>query len=168
MRTIFGENTATGQNAVGSGDAINAHPVIESDTEVATDTNFVQVMDDAEYEDARVSSLGKRMGEKLPQRKKARNDANHANKVYDEVTEISTQIFGMIQKRWEKEDQEKVAEDKANNVWDAIKEIPDLDDEVRYEAMTLVHSLGMKYGFMNMSIAERYGWIQRSVRKRST
>ncbi|WZY99022.1 hypothetical protein YC2023_071351 [Brassica napus] len=45
----------------------------------------------------------------------------------------------MIQKRWVKE-----AEEKANNVWDAIREIPDLDADLRYEEMTLVHSLGMK------------------------
>ncbi|KAF2614497.1 hypothetical protein F2Q70_00011599 [Brassica cretica] len=45
----------------------------------------------------------------------------------------------MIQKRWVKE-----AEEKANNVWDTIREIPDLDDDLRYEEMTLVHCLGMK------------------------
>ncbi|CAF1776618.1 unnamed protein product [Brassica napus] len=73
----------------------------------------------------------------------------------------------MIQKRWVKEAEEKEAEDKANNVWDAIKEIPDLDDDLRYEAMTLVHTLGMKSGFVNMSITDRCGWIRRNLRKPS-
>ncbi|KAL0678287.1 hypothetical protein Bca4012_006268 [Brassica carinata] len=49
--------------------------------------------------------------------------------------------------RWVKE-----AEEKANNVWDTIREIPDLDDDLRYEEMTLVHCLGMKSGFVNISI----------------
>ena len=53
----------------------------------------------------------------------------------------------MIQKRWVKE-----AKEKANNVWDTIREIPDLDDDLRYEEMTLVHCLGMKSGFVNISI----------------
>ncbi|XP_010463156.1 PREDICTED: uncharacterized protein At2g29880-like [Camelina sativa] len=62
-----------------------------------------------------------------------------------------------VSRRWEKETEEKEADDKANNVWDAIKEIPDLTDDMRYEAMTLVHSLGRKYGFVHMSIEERKG-----------
>lgn len=37
----------------------------------------------------------------------------------------------MIYKRWEKEAQEKEAEDKANNFWDAINQIPELDDDLR-------------------------------------
>ncbi|XP_023644307.1 uncharacterized protein At2g29880-like [Capsella rubella] len=78
--------------------------------------------------------------EKLPPRKKARTDACNSNKASDEVDtveEFGHQIFGMIQRRWEKEIEEKEADDKANNVWDAIKEIPDLTDDMRYEAMTL-------------------------------
>ena len=67
---------------------------------------------------------------------------------------------------WE-EDEEKETKDKANNVWDAINEIPDLDDDLRYEAMTLVHSLGMKSGFVKMSVADRRGWIKQNLRKQS-
>ncbi|KAL1189885.1 hypothetical protein V5N11_026896 [Cardamine amara subsp. amara] len=115
------------------------------------------------------SSFGRSTSEKLPQRKKARTNEFNSNSAFDEgnsMIEIGNQIFGMIQKRWEKEAEDnKEAEDKANNVWDAIKEIPDLDEDLRYEAMTLVHSLGIKSGFVNMSIAERNGWIQRSLRK---
>lgn len=54
-----------------------------------------------------VFSSSTSIGEKLPQRKKARTDAYNSNKVCDEVTKISSQIFGMIQKRWEKEAEEK-------------------------------------------------------------
>ncbi|CAF1997884.1 unnamed protein product [Brassica oleracea] len=130
LQMIFGQNTATGQNAVG------------------------------------FFFIRKKYGEKLPPRKKARTDS-YLEKACEEVTEISSQIFGMIQKRWEKEAEEKEAEDKANNVWDAINEIPDLDDDLRYEAMTLVHSLGMKSGFVKMSVADRRGWIKQNLRKQS-
>uniref|UniRef100_A0A1J3FGL1 Uncharacterized protein n=1 Tax=Noccaea caerulescens TaxID=107243 RepID=A0A1J3FGL1_NOCCA len=139
LRTIFSQTTATGQNDVGLGDA-----VLE-DGEDTEEIDSVQVMYDAEgiiHEEASVHEVLSAR-EKLPPRKKSRTDLPKSSKVGDEVTEISSQIFGMIQKRWEKEAEEKEAEDKANNVWDAIKEIPDLDDDLRYEAMTLVHSLGM-------------------------
>lgn len=148
---------------MGLGDA-----VLE-DVEDTEEIDSVQVLYDAEgilHEEASVHEVLSAR-EKLPPKKKSRTVAYNSNKVGDEVTEISSQIFGMIQKRWEKEAEEKEAEDRANNVWDAIKEIPDLDDDLRYEAMTLVHSLGMKSGFMNMSIADRGGWIKRSLRKPS-
>ncbi|EOA39191.1 hypothetical protein CARUB_v10012158mg [Capsella rubella] len=76
-----------------------------------------------------------------------------------EVWDDFMKIFGMIQRRWEKETEEKEFGDKANNVWDGIKEILDLTDDMRNEAMTLVHSLGMKFGFVHISIEERKGWI---------
>ncbi|EOA28309.1 hypothetical protein CARUB_v10024507mg [Capsella rubella] len=75
------------------------------------------------------ASLENRRGEKLPPRKKSRTAALNSNKNYVEgntAIEISHHIVDMIQKRWEKESEEKEAEDKANNVWDAIKEIHDL------------------------------------------
>ncbi|KAL1200341.1 hypothetical protein V5N11_034085 [Cardamine amara subsp. amara] len=174
LRIIFGSIIATGQNAVGLGDPIDADTYQAGEKEGTYDSNCVQMVDDADGitigapEHVGWPSLGRSMNEKLPQRKKARTNAFNPNSTFDEgnsMTEIGNQIFGMIQKRWEKESEDKEAEDKANNVWDAIKEIPDLDEDLRYEAMTLVHSLGMKSGFVNMSVAERNGWIQRSLRK---
>ncbi|CAH8389367.1 unnamed protein product [Eruca vesicaria subsp. sativa] len=172
LRTIFEQNTATGQNAMGLGDSVDARSCPFEENE-RTNNDFVHVIDEAEVvpqqtcEDEVFSSSRKSIGEKLSHRKKARTDAYNSEKVCEEVTEISSQIFDMIQKRWMKEAEEKEAEDKANNVWDAIKEIPDLDDDLRYEAMTLVHSLGMKSGFVNMSIIDRCGWIKRNLRKPS-
>ncbi|CAH2060786.1 unnamed protein product [Thlaspi arvense] len=130
LKTIYGPNTASGQN----------------------DIDFVQQASEREVFS---SSSGQSQGEKLPQRKKARTDAYNSNMVDDEPD-----LWHDKKKRWEKE-----AEDKANNVWDAIKEIPDLDDDLHYEAMTLVHSLGMKSGLVNMSITDRCGWIKRNLRK---
>lgn len=177
LRMIFGSNIATGQNAIGLGDAIDVDSYQVGDNEGVHDSSRIQIMDDEDgipYEEKSVhevfSSLEKSRLEKLPPRKKARTDACNSSKAFDEVstvTEFGHQIFDMIQRRWEKETEEKEADDKANNVWDAIKEIPDLTDDMRYEAMTLVHSLGMKYGFVHMSIAERKGWIIRNLRKPS-
>ncbi|CAF2152508.1 unnamed protein product, partial [Brassica napus] len=142
-------------------------------SERANDISFVHMMNSREdiihqqdYENVVFSSSEKSTEEKLPPKKKAITDS-YLDKACEEVTEITSQIFGMIQKRWEKEAEEKEAEDKANNVWDANNEIPDLDDDLRYEAMTLVHSLGMKSGFVKMSVQcidkglKCYGWFFR-------
>ncbi|XP_010478781.1 PREDICTED: uncharacterized protein At2g29880-like, partial [Camelina sativa] len=168
LRMIFESNTATGRNAVGLSDAIDTNTYDVREHEGTTNSSHDQIMEDEEiaYEETSVqevfSALETRRGGKLPPRKKARTetDALNTNKAVDELNTVQDsvqQIFGMIQKRWEKENEEKEAEDKANNVWDAIKEIPDLDDGLCYEAMTLVHSLGMKYGFVHMSIEDRKG-----------
>ncbi|CAH2035447.1 unnamed protein product [Thlaspi arvense] len=136
LNLIFGSNTATGKNAIGLSDS-SAQP---SETH---DMNPLEEDQGATYhhqvhEDVSFSSL---------------------------VTEISNQVFGILQQRWKQEAEEKQAEEKINCVWDAIKEIPDLEDDVRYDAMTKVHELGMKAGFAKMSITERFGWIKRHVYK---
>ncbi|CAA7037671.1 unnamed protein product [Microthlaspi erraticum] len=130
LRIIFSQTTATGKNAVGLGDAAVLGDAVIEDGEDTKVIDSVQVLYDAAgviHEQASVHEVLSAR-EKLPPRKKSRTDAYNSNKVGDEVTEISSQIFGMIQKRWEKE-----AEDKANNVWDAIKEVPDLDDDLHYD-----------------------------------
>lgn len=174
LRMIFGSNTATGLNAVGLGDTVDADSY-----QVGENDGIMDDMDRIPYAEKSVhdvfSSIEKNRLEKLPQRKKARTDAFNSNKAFDEVNtvqEFDNQILGMIQRRWEKETEEKEteekeAEDKAENVWEAITKILDLTIDLRYEAMTLVHSLGMKSGFVHMSIADRKGWIIRNLRKPS-
>ncbi|KAG2284187.1 hypothetical protein Bca4012_052882 [Brassica carinata] len=92
--------------------------------------------------------------EKLPVRKKARTDVYNVEKISDEISAVTgttNQIVSMIQQRWQKEAEEKEAEEKVNKVWGVIKEIPDLEKNERFDAMNLVHRLGMKAGFMSMT-----------------
>ncbi|CAD5327241.1 unnamed protein product [Arabidopsis thaliana] len=56
--------------------------------------------------------------------------------------------------------EEREAQKRKINVWDAMKENPDLDEHIRYKAVTMIHSLGMKDVFTDMSIEERFGWIK--------
>ena len=75
-------------------------------------------------------------------------------KISDEISAVTgttNQIVSMIQQRWQKEAEEKEAEEKVNKVWGVIKEIPDLEKNERFDAMNLVHRLGMKAGFMSMT-----------------
>ncbi|KAH0850160.1 hypothetical protein HID58_095725, partial [Brassica napus] len=137
---IFEQNTATGQNAVGLGDSVDAGSYQFEENEKTNDNDFVH------NTSKHVNLHQEKALEKLSHRKKARTDAYNSEGFVRKLQKS---------KRWVKEAEEKEAEDKANNVWDAIKEIPDLDDDLRYEAMTLVHTLGMKSGFVNMSITDR-------------
>ncbi|CAN7019384.1 unnamed protein product, partial [Brassica oleracea var. botrytis] len=93
------------------------------------------------------------------------DDENDGDADADDDGDDDDGIVSMIQQRWQKEAEEKEAEEKVNNVWDVIKEIPDLEENERFDAMNLVHQLGMKAGFMSMTRQERFRWIKRSVRK---
>ncbi|KAF8104809.1 hypothetical protein N665_0167s0024 [Sinapis alba] len=51
-----------------------------------------------------------------------------------------------------------------NNIWEAIKEISGLEEDVKYDTLKELHKWGMKDVFINMSIEERMGWIIRNVK----
>ena len=55
------------------------------------------------------------------------------------------------------------AEKKKTNVWDAMKDVPNLDQHIKFKVVTLIYSLGMKDVFADMSVEERYGWIQSNI-----
>ncbi|CAH2052983.1 unnamed protein product, partial [Thlaspi arvense] len=114
--------------------------------------------------------------EKLHPRKRSKreatNDVDKLKNDQDDATIIvSNKIFSVIQQREERqqreaekreeklkrEAEEKEAERKKDNIWEAMKEIPNLDNHTRYKAITLIHSLGMKNVFKDMTIEERFG-----------
>ncbi|XP_010495586.1 PREDICTED: uncharacterized protein At2g29880-like [Camelina sativa] len=136
LHMIFSTNVATGKNAMGLGDAIDEDTYQVGDNDGINDSNRVQVEDDEE--------------------ERAYEDTS----VQEVSSSLEKRRGGKLQ-----ESKEKEAEDKATNVWEAIKEIPDLEEDLRYEAMTLIHRLGMKNGFVHMSIADRKGWIIQNLRK---
>ncbi|EFH62868.1 hypothetical protein ARALYDRAFT_315295 [Arabidopsis lyrata subsp. lyrata] len=56
-----------------------------------------------------------------------------------------------------------MAEKKMKNVWDALKEIPNLANTTRYQALNMILKLEMRDIFVNMSIEDRLGWIQCTI-----
>ncbi|CAE5962715.1 unnamed protein product [Arabidopsis arenosa] len=56
-----------------------------------------------------------------------------------------------------------MAEKKMKNVWDALKEIPNLANTTRYQALNMILKLDMRDIFVNMSIEDRLGWIQCTI-----
>ncbi|CAA7052694.1 unnamed protein product [Microthlaspi erraticum] len=177
LHTIYGKNVAIGKNAMGLGDATDARTYGAENSEWDYQGGYTPQMmgDDDEDDDNNdgieqvISSSSQRNANgKLPIRKKARTERFNVEKISDEisaVTGMNNQMFSMIQQRWQKEAEEKQAEEKNDNVWDAIKEVPDLEENERFDAMNLVHQLGMKAGFVKMTIDERREWIKRSVHK---
>ena len=174
---IFGKRMATGKNAIGLGDTTDARTYAARDLEWETQDNYIpQMMEENDdddvveqvHEQVVSSSLGRKSNEKLPIRKKARTVGYQVEKIADEIssaTEMSNQLFSMIQQKWQKETEEQHSEEKNDNVWDAIKEISDIDENERFDAMNLIHQWNMKAGFIRMTIQERFGWIKRSLHK---
>lgn len=172
LEKVYGQNIAKGNNTVGLGDTTDARTYIARDNDGDDENDGdADADDDGDDDDGveQASSLRRSNAiEKLPVRKRARTDVYNVEKISDEISAVTgttNQIVSMIQQRWQKEAEEKEAEEKVNNVWDVIKEIPDLEENERFDAMNLVHQLGMKAGFMSMTREERFRWIKRSVRK---
>ncbi|KAL6279790.1 hypothetical protein ACE6H2_016671 [Prunus campanulata] len=131
----IGNGTAAGKNSIGLGDDTDARTYEVGErkkpkTEFEANNNSVETITRAEL----------------------------VEKVYvgmDSIAAITTEIRGM-HSLMEKREKER---EKTNNVWDAIKETPNLDNRARYKALGLVHKLGMKNAFLKMSPEERSEWI---------
>ncbi|XP_057779738.1 uncharacterized protein At2g29880-like [Salvia miltiorrhiza] len=77
-----------------------------------------------------------------------------------EVKKITTTMDG-VQSLLVKRDTmlEKREREKTYTTWDAIKEIPDLTDDIRVKAFDLLDTKTKKDEFLKMTIAERARWI---------
>ncbi|CAA2961733.1 Hypothetical predicted protein [Olea europaea subsp. europaea] len=81
--------------------------------------------------------------------------ADVQEKIYlgmDSITGIATDIremFKLMEKR-ERDREKKEMEDK-NNIWDTIKEIPNLDNHTRYKALAFIHKLNERCLFENVT-----------------
>lgn len=60
-----------------------------------------------------------------------------------------------------------VEENKKINVWDAIKEIPNLSNHVQYKALSMIQKLQMTDIFVSMSVEDRLGWIQWNTQRKT-
>ncbi|XP_020866249.1 uncharacterized protein At2g29880 [Arabidopsis lyrata subsp. lyrata] len=99
--------------------------------------------------------------EKLPPRKRTRSERSTSQKEESPMMVLSSKILDIIQQREER--QQKEVAQKKNNVWDALKEISDLDKRIRFKALTKIYHLGIQDVFVSMSVEERLGWIQTSM-----
>ncbi|XP_048592642.1 uncharacterized protein At2g29880-like [Brassica napus] len=172
LEVIFESATARGNNAFGlGGDATAEAFEVENDVQEREDVNHMENGTESNETTCRPSK------EKLPSRKRAKpsgdgepsesiNLGEHSEKVLSEMIGVSTNIMNLMQQREErhqKEAEERESEKRKNNIWDAIKEIPGLERDICYDAVTKIHTLNMKDVFLSMSVEERLGWIRRNV-----
>ncbi|KAL2475560.1 Uncharacterized protein Adt_36296 [Abeliophyllum distichum] len=78
-------------------------------------------------------------------------------------------IRGMLKlmEKWERDRENKELENKEvennNNIWNAIKETPNLDNHTRYKVPAFIHKFGMKDAFLKMSHEKHWEWIKYNV-----
>ncbi|KAL2523863.1 Uncharacterized protein Adt_08917 [Abeliophyllum distichum] len=78
----------------------------------------------------------------------------------DSISEIAADIRGMLKPMEKRErDRENKEVENKNNIWNAIKETPNLDNHTRYKVHAFIHKFGMKDAFLKMSHEERWEWI---------
>lgn len=172
MQLIFGEGVATGKNAIGlceSTDARTFKAGENSKGEYENELNNVYEFDETthphespeHYAPFVPHATTECPTEKLPPRKRARTERGTSQKEESPMMVVNNKILDIIQQREER--QQKEAAGKKNNVWDAIKEISDLEERIRYKALTRIYHLGIQDVFVSMSVEERLGWIQTSM-----
>lgn len=172
MQIIFGQGVATGKNAVGLGDGTDARtykPGESSNEENWNDINNIYEFDAStrdhelseQYATFDSQTVPESRMEKFQPKKRARSERSVSQKDENPAMAVSTQILNIIQQREER--QQKEASERKINVWDAIKEISDLEDRIRFKALTQIYHLGIQDVFVKMSVEERLGWIQSSM-----
>ncbi|CAH8320279.1 unnamed protein product [Eruca vesicaria subsp. sativa] len=171
LKIIFDCATANGSSAIGLGDTTDARVFTVGDSQVQENLNFEDINDDVYAQQPSPENGVKRRVEKLVSRKRSRTDTSGSSVEInsdqsDAMVMMTSKILTFItqrEERHQKEAEKREAEKKKNSVWDGMKEVPNLDDHIKFKAVTLIYSLGMKDVFTDMSIEKRYGWIQSNV-----
>ncbi|CAF2128569.1 unnamed protein product [Brassica napus] len=131
LKLIFDKNIATGTNAIGLGETTDAQTARVAETE--------KEQANSGEEDKKTSPLNK--GDDLFTQKESVEEADELNT----LTTITQKLFNLIEERETRQKQEaeqREAEKKKNNLWEAVKEVSDLEEHVRFDA--LINQLGMK------------------------
>ncbi|KAL0843335.1 hypothetical protein Bca101_016580 [Brassica carinata] len=172
LQIIFGQGVATRKNAVGLGDGTDArtYKVGESSNEENwNDVDNIYEFDAStrdhelseQYATFDYQTVPESRTEKFQPKKRARSKRGASQKDENPAMAVSTQILNIIQQREER--QQKEASERKINVWDAIKEISDLEERIRFKALTQIYHLGIQDVFVKMSVEERLGWIHSSM-----
>uniref|UniRef100_M4DTX5 Amino acid transporter transmembrane domain-containing protein n=1 Tax=Brassica campestris TaxID=3711 RepID=M4DTX5_BRACM len=183
LKLIFDKNIATGTNAIGLGETTDAQTVRVAETEkeqanCGEEFSF-DVQQNYESQSSFFCSPSDDTLEKLPLRKRQKTSPlNKGDDLFTQkesveeadelntLTTITQKLFNLIEERETRQKQEaeqREAEKKKNNLWEAVKEVSDLEEHVRFDAVKLINQLGMKDVFISMSVDERYGWIKHNV-----
>ncbi|XP_057791209.1 uncharacterized protein At2g29880-like [Salvia miltiorrhiza] len=188
LRIAVGNGVAVGKNSIGLGSATDARtlgvdenraPHIEELNYDAENEAFVGLAQDDPPSSGSKSPLvfpevpeistQKRAAAK---RSRAQFDINSGHTEnsshHDFMAEVKkiTNIFDGVHILLEKRDTmlEKRQRERSYTTWDAIKEIPDLDEDVRIKAFDLLDTKTKKNEFLKMTVEERARWITYRIR----
>ncbi|WCJ24335.1 hypothetical protein M5689_006302 [Euphorbia peplus] len=80
------------------------------------------------------------------------------NAAMEEIKKLTTTVQGVYNLLENRE------RERAYTTWDAIKEIPNLDEDIRIKAFDLLDTKSKKDGFLKMTLGERANWIFHKMR----
>ncbi|KAM5554532.1 hypothetical protein ABKV19_022765 [Rosa sericea] len=182
LEIAIGNGVAVGKNSNGLGGATDARTlgvgegrdirIAEFDYDVDSD---VFVRPNQNYRSFRSTSpLGSPKILEVPKQGRTQNKINRTeyegntpqSGIMEQLNKISTTfegVYSLLEKR------ERVLEKRERKreyiTWDAIKEIPNLEEAIRFKALELLDTQTKKDGFLKMSPEERANWIFHKMRE---
>lgn len=98
-----------------------------------------------------------------PSRKRDRTEFEAKSSTFkntnpNDIREISLTLDNVVSKI-------ESIENAGDTCWDAIKEVPNLDNRTRYRVLDLLNTRSKKMDFLKMTIEERSGWIDYKLNK---
>ncbi|CAH8338873.1 unnamed protein product [Eruca vesicaria subsp. sativa] len=142
LKIIFDCSTANGSSSIGLGDTTDARTFTVSDSQEQENLNAEDINEDVYGQQPSPEYAVKRRVEKLVSRKRSRPDASSSsveikNDQTDAMVVMTSKILTCIQQREERQQKEvekREAEKKKNSVWDAMKEVPNLAQHIKFKA----------------------------------
>lgn len=144
MKLVFGKRMAMKRN-----EKPKQEVVLTTSTTTTTD-------DDEVIHESMENFIEKALPDQRDTSDDASGESDILKMVCTELTSIdpfSKQMLQIMQER-------SMVEGKNSKVWNAITEIPNLSNHIRYKAFTMIQKLEMRDVFVNMSTEDRLGWIQ--------
>ncbi|XP_057775365.1 uncharacterized protein At2g29880-like [Salvia miltiorrhiza] len=161
LEMAVGNGVAVGKNSIGLGSATDARTLGADENRVP---HIEELNYDAENEAFRRAPAKRSRGQFEINSGHTENSSHQ--EFMAEIKKITTTIEG-VQSLLVKRDTmlEKKEREKTYTTWDAIKEIPDLTEDVRTKAFDLLDTKSKKDGFLRMTVDERKRWITYKIRE---
>ncbi|KAH6807511.1 hypothetical protein C2S51_028619 [Perilla frutescens var. frutescens] len=184
LEIAIGNGVAVGKNCIGLGSATDAKTLgddenrdarIEYLSFDAENEMFVALSQDeppssgstlpSEFSEVSEVSTQRRT---QPKRSRAQYETTSGSteNIMEEIKKL-TNTFDGVHNLLLKRDTiiEKRERERLYTSWDAIKEIPNLDEDIRLKAFDLLDTKSKKDGFLKMTIEERANWIAYKIRE---
>lgn len=164
LQIAVGGGVAIGKNSIGLGNATDARTLQASEVQDTCIDDLTYDLEEFEQNNSpltgspEVFELPKK---KLPT-KRGRSEYEGGSKsssnnpksgILEQLAKLTTTfegVYGLLQRR---------ENEKMYTAWDAIKEVPNLSEDVRLEAFNLLDTKTKKDGFLRMTPEERANWI---------